>query len=337
MTKELLEIKNLKTYFFTDEGTVRAVDGVDLELNKGETLGIVGESGSGKSMMSLSIMGLIPNPPGKIVDGQINFKDKNLCKISKSEYRRIRGNEISMIFQEPMTSLNPVFTIGKQIMEVYKHHQGLSKAEAKEKTIEMLKLVGISMPERRIHEYPNQLSGGMRQRVMIAMALACNPELLIADEPTTALDVTIQAQILKLMDDLKHKLNTSIILITHNLGVVAQTADKIIVMYAGKVMEYSDTKSIFKNPKHPYTEGLLDSIPKIDKPVDRLSAIPGTVPSSNDFPTGCSFYPRCKYAMEICKEKGPDLIKLEDDVQVRCWKYIEEKTFVSKDHHSEKV
>jgi oligopeptide/dipeptide ABC transporter ATP-binding protein len=317
----LLEINNLKTYFFTEEGIVRAVDGVDLLLGKGETLGIVGESGCGKSMMSLSIMGLVPNPPGKIVNGEINFKNKDLTKLSQSNYRKIRGNEISMIFQEPMTSLNPVFTIGKQMMEVYQYHQGLSKEKAKEKTIEMLKLVGISMPERRIHEYPNQLSGGMRQRVMIAMALACDPELLIADEPTTALDVTIQAQILKLMGELKQKLNTSIILITHNLGVVAEMADKIMVMYAGKVMEYADTKSIFNNPKHPYTEGLLDSIPKIDKPVNRLSAIPGTVPSHNNFPTGCRFHPRCKYVMPICLEEDPELVQLENNNQVRCWKY----------------
>jgi oligopeptide/dipeptide ABC transporter ATP-binding protein len=320
----LLEINNLKTYFFTEEGIVRAVDGVDLLLGKGETLGIVGESGCGKSMMSLSIMGLVPNPPGKIVNGEINFKNKDLTKLSQSNYRKIRGNEISMIFQEPMTSLNPVFTIGKQMMEVYQYHQGLSKEKAKEKTIEMLKLVGISMPERRINEYPNQLSGGMRQRVMIAMALACDPELLIADEPTTALDVTIQAQILKLMGELKQKLNTSIILITHNLGVVAEMADKIMVMYAGKVMEYADTKSIFNNPKHPYTEGLLDSIPKIEKPMERLSAIPGTVPDHNNFPTGCRFHPRCKYVMPICLEKDPELVQLENNNQVRCWKYGED-------------
>jgi oligopeptide/dipeptide ABC transporter ATP-binding protein len=320
----LLEINNLKTYFFTEEGIVRAVDGVDLLLGKGETLGIVGESGCGKSMMSLSIMGLVPNPPGKIVNGEINFKNKDLTKLSQSNYRKIRGNEISMIFQEPMTSLNPVFTIGKQMMEVYQYHQGLSKEKAKEKTIEMLKLVGISMPERRINEYPNQLSGGMRQRVMIAMALACDPELLIADEPTTALDVTIQAQILKLMGELKQKLNTSIILITHNLGVVAEMADKIMVMYAGKVMEYADTKSIFNNPKHPYTEGLLDSIPKIEKPMKRLSAIPGTVPDHNNFPTGCRFHPRCKYVMPICLEKDPELVQLENNNQVRCWKYGED-------------
>ncbi|ANX11652.1 peptide ABC transporter ATP-binding protein [Fictibacillus arsenicus] len=324
MDEKLLDIKGLKTYFFTEEVTVRAVDGVDLQLGKGETLGIVGESGCGKSMMSLSIMGLVPSPPGKIVEGSINFKGKDLCKISGSEYRRIRGNEISMIFQEPMTSLNPVFTIGKQLMEVFQYHQKLPKKEAKEKAVKILRLVGISMPESRIHEYPNQLSGGMRQRVMIAMALACNPDLLIADEPTTALDVTIQAQILKLMSDLKAEFNTSIILITHNLGVVAEMAEKIMVMYAGKVMEYADTKTIFNNPKHPYTEGLLDSIPNIDKPVERLSAIPGTVPSPHHFPTGCRFHPRCKYAMPVCLEKEPELIHLEDNTQVRCWKYGEE-------------
>lgn len=324
MDENLLEIKGLKTYFFTEEATVRAVDGVDLTLKKRETLGIVGESGCGKSMMSLSIMGLVPNPPGKIVDGEIRFKGKDLRQVSDTEYRKIRGNQISMIFQEPMTSLNPVFTIGRQLREVFQYHQGMSKAEAEKKSIEMLRLVGISMPERRIHEYPNQLSGGMRQRVMIAMALACSPELLIADEPTTALDVTIQAQILKLMGELKSKMDTSIILITHNLGVVAQMADKIMVMYAGKVMEYSDTKSIFRDPKHPYTEGLLDSIPKIDNPVERLSAITGTVPSPNNFPKGCRFHPRCKYAMPICLEQEPDLMPVEDDRFVRCWKYGEE-------------
>lgn len=320
----LLEIKNLKTFFFTEGVIVRAVDGVDLRLKKGETLGIVGESGCGKSMMSLSIMGLVPNPPGKIVDGQIKFKNSDLTKLSKKEYRKIRGNEISMIFQEPMTSLNPVFTIGKQMMEVYQYHQGLSKKKAMERSIEMLKMVGISMPEKRIHEYPNQLSGGMRQRVMIAMALACDPKLLIADEPTTALDVTIQAQILKLMGELKLKMDTSIILITHNLGVVAEMADKIMVMYAGKVMEYADTESIFNDPKHPYTEGLLDSIPKINKPVERLSAISGTVPSQQNFPTGCRFHPRCKYAMPICLEKEPELFELKNGNEVRCWKYGEE-------------
>lgn len=323
MDENLLEIKGLKTYFFTEEVTVKAVDGVNLRLGKGETLGIVGESGCGKSMMSLSIMGLVPQPPGRIVDGEIRFKGRDLCKISEAEYRKMRGNEISMIFQEPMTSLNPVFTIGKQMMEVFHYHQRLSKAEAKEKTIEMLRLVGISMPEKRFYEYPNELSGGMRQRVMIAMALACKPELLIADEPTTALDVTIQAQILNLMRDLKTKMQTSIILITHNLGVVAEMAEKIMVMYAGKVMEYADTRTIFSNPKHPYTEGLLDSIPKISQPVERLSAIPGTVPSPHQFPSGCRFHPRCKFVMPICLEKEPPLIQLADHTQVSCWKHGE--------------
>ncbi|MNB65217.1 Oligopeptide transport ATP-binding protein OppD [compost metagenome] len=324
MNENILNIKNLKTHFFTDEATVRAVDGVDLQLLKGETLGIVGESGSGKSMMSLSIMGLVPSPPGKIVDGEIHFNGTNLVGLNDSKYRKVRGNEISMIFQEPMTSLNPVFTIGRQLMEVYRYHQALPRKEAREKSTEMLRMVGISMPEKRMNEYPHQLSGGMRQRVMIAMALACNPKLLIADEPTTALDVTIQAQILSLMRELQARYHTSIILITHNLGVVAGMADKIMVMYAGKVMEYTDTVTIFSDPKHPYTEGLLESIPRINKPVERLSAIPGTVPSPQHFPAGCRFHPRCKYAMPICLEKEPELIPMADGTQVRCWKYGEE-------------
>ncbi|MBY9078493.1 ABC transporter ATP-binding protein [Paenibacillus sp. HN-1] len=327
MSENILDIKNLKTYFFTDEATVRAVDGVDLELVKGETLGIVGESGSGKSMMSLSIMGLVPSPPGKIVDGDIHFNGTNLVGLSDSKYRKVRGNEISMIFQEPMTSLNPVFTIGRQLMEVYRYHQDLPRKEARDQSIEMLRMVGISMPEKRMSEYPHQLSGGMRQRVMIAMALACNPKLLIADEPTTALDVTIQAQILSLMRELQAQYHTSIILITHNLGVVAEMADKIMVMYAGKVMEYTDTATIFSDPKHPYTEGLLDSIPRINKPVEKLSAIPGTVPSPQNFPAGCRFHPRCKYAMPICLENEPELIPMADGTQVRCWKYGEEAAY----------
>jgi len=319
--KVLLDVKNLKTHLFTDDGIVKAVDGVDIQLNRGESLGIVGESGSGKSMVSLSIMGLVPNPPGEIVDGEINFNGKNLLELPESEYRKMRGNNISMVFQEPMTSLNPVFTIGKQIMEVFIYHQNLSKNEAKEKAIEMLKLVGIPMPEERLNSYPHQLSGGMRQRVMIAISLACQPELLIADEPTTALDVTIQAQILRLMKDLQTQLGTSIILITHDFGIVSEIADKIVVMYAGKIVEYSDIETIFSSPKHPYTKGLLNSIPNIDNPTDNLYAIPGTVPSPFEEMVGCSFYPRCKNAMPICKQKKPPLVKLDEENSVRCWLY----------------
>lgn len=317
----LLDVKKLKTHLFTDDGIVKAVDGVDIQLKRGESLGIVGESGSGKSMVSLSIMGLVPNPPGKIVDGEINFNGKNLLELPESEYRKMRGNNISMVFQEPMTSLNPVFTIGKQIMEVFIYHQNLSKNEAREKAIEMLKLVGIPMPEERLNSYPHQLSGGMRQRVMIAISLACQPELLIADEPTTALDVTIQAQILKLMKDLQTKLDTSIILITHDFGIVSEIADKIVVMYAGKIVEYSDIETIFSSPKHPYTKGLLSSIPDIDNPTDHLYAIPGTVPSPFEETVGCSFYPRCKNAMPTCKLKEPPLVKLSEENSVRCWLY----------------
>ncbi|MDI6706720.1 MAG: ABC transporter ATP-binding protein, partial [Bacillota bacterium] len=270
MSEKVLEVKGLKTYFYTDDGVVPAVDGVDFEIRKGETLGIVGESGCGKSVTSLSVMRLIPSPPGKITEGQIIFKGKDIVKLSEDEMRKIRGNDISMIFQEPMTSLNPVYTIGDQISEALMLHQGMNKEQALNKSIEMLSLVGIPLPEQRVHEYPHQLSGGMRQRVMIAMALACNPEILIADEPTTALDVTIQAQILELMKDLKDRLDAAIMLITHDLGVIAEVAENVLVMYAGKVVEYSDVMSIFKNPKHPYTKGLLNSIPKLNETREKL-------------------------------------------------------------------
>lgn len=323
MALKLLEVSGLKTYFYTEDGVVPAVDGVDFSLDKGETLGIVGESGCGKSVTSLSIMRLVPSPPGKIVSGQILFKGEDLVKKSEAGMRKIRGNDISMIFQEPMTSLNPVFTIGNQITEVIELHQGLSKQQAINKAIEMLKLVGIPSAEQRINEYPHQLSGGMRQRVMIAMALACNPELLIADEPTTALDVTIQAQILELMKDLKKKLGTAIILITHDLGVVAEMAENVLVMYAGKVVEYADVKSLFKDPKHPYTIGLLGSIPRLDVVKKKLHVIKGVVPNPFEMPEGCRFNPRCDYAKDICRQKEPPLKELEGNRQVRCWKYIE--------------
>ncbi|WP_368652651.1 ABC transporter ATP-binding protein [Ornithinibacillus sp. 4-3] len=320
MSEQLLRVDNLQTFFHTDEGVVKAVNGVSFTLNKGETLGVVGESGSGKSILSMSIMGLIPTPPG-VINGRIEFKGRNLLEISESEYRQIRGNDMAMIFQEPMTSLNPVLTVGKQIMEVYKYHQKISPKEAKQRAIEMLRLVGIPKPEDRFNDYPHLLSGGMRQRVMIAIALACSPELLIADEPTTALDVTIQAQILELMRELKTEFNTALILISHDFGVVSKVADKILIMYAGKVVEFATKEEVFSNPKHPYTEGLLSSIPNIKTPVDRLTTIPGTVPHPQAFPKGCAFHPRCKYAMDICRQKEPTLTELSNGVQVSCWKH----------------
>lgn len=316
----LLEVKNLKTQFKVQGGLVNAVNGVDFSIDKGEVLAIVGESGSGKSVTSLSVMGLIPSPPGKVIDGEILFKGEDLLNKNKKEMQDIRGNKISMIFQEPMTSLNPVFTVGKQISESIMRHQKLSKKEAEKKVIEMLELVGIPSPESRIKDYPHQLSGGMRQRVMIAMALTCNPELLIADEPTTALDVTIQAQILDLMVKLKEKLGTSILLITHDLGVVAETADKVVVMYCGKVVESATVDEIFENPMHPYTQGLLNSIPKIDEECEKLFMIPGMVPNPLEMPEGCAFSSRCSKCSEICTSKEPPLIK-RNGREVRCFLY----------------
>jgi oligopeptide/dipeptide ABC transporter ATP-binding protein len=323
VAEKLLEVRGLKTYFYTDDGVVPAVDGVDFSLGKGETLGIVGESGCGKSVTSLSIMRLIPDPPGKIVDGEILFDGSNLLEKSEAEMRSIRGNDISMIFQEPMTSLNPVFTIGDQIMEAIILHQRLSKAEARERAIEMLRLVGIPVPERRIDEYPHQLSGGMRQRVMIAMALSCNPKLLIADEPTTALDVTIQAQILDLMRKLRDEFGTAIMLITHDLGVVAELAERVVVMYAGKIVEEADVVPLFGEPLHPYTVGLLGSIPKLTEQQERLQVIEGVVPNPAFMPKGCRFHPRCKEAREICKVEEPELMELSPGHHVACWKYTE--------------
>jgi oligopeptide/dipeptide ABC transporter ATP-binding protein len=323
VAEKLLEVRGLKTYFYTEDGVVPAVDGVDFVLNKGETLGIVGESGCGKSVTSLSIMRLIPDPPGKIVEGEILFEGSNLLEKTEAEMRNIRGNDISMIFQEPMTSLNPVFTIGDQIMEAIILHQRLNKAEARERAIEMLRLVGIPSPERRVDEYPHQLSGGMRQRVMIAMALSCNPKLLIADEPTTALDVTIQAQILDLMRKLRDEFGTAIMLITHDLGVVAELAERVVVMYAGKIVEKADVKLLFGNPLHPYTVGLLGSIPKLTEQQDRLQVIEGVVPHPAFMPKGCRFHPRCKEAREICKVEEPELMEQEPGHLVACWKYTE--------------
>ncbi|MES2964729.1 MAG: ABC transporter ATP-binding protein [Bdellovibrionota bacterium] len=307
----LLEVKNLKTGFKTDEGEFLAVDDVSFVLEKGKTLGIVGESGCGKSVTSLSIMRLIPTPPGKIVGGQILFKGKNLLDLGEEEMRKIRGNDIAMIFQEPMTSLNPVFTIGNQISEAIELHQkGLSRQQIRAKTIDMLKLVGIPEPDKRVDEYPHQLSGGMRQRVMIAMALSCNPELLIADEPTTALDVTIQAQVLDLVRKLQKEFNASMILITHDLGVVAETCDDVAVMYAGKIVEYGSVEDIFYRPKHQYTAGLLNSIPHFEtgNRRERLQTIKGLVPSMFNLPKGCRFSERCPAVQEDCKIKQPELL-----------------------------
>lgn len=324
MLQPLLSVRNLKIHFYTEDGVIPAVDGVSFQLNSSETLGIVGESGSGKSVTALSIMGLIPEPPGK-VNGKIVFKGHNLTKMSESQLQKIRGNDISMIFQEPMTSLNPVFTIGNQIVEAIMLHQKLNRKAAREKAIEMLNLVGISSPKKRIDEYPHQLSGGMRQRVMIAMALSCNPKLLIADEPTTALDVTIQAQILDLMRELKNQLGMAIILITHDLGVIAELVETVAVMYTGRIVEYGSTKTIFTRPQHPYTEGLLQSMPRLKSHQKRLYAIPGSVPTPGNIPIGCDFYPRCNYAEDICRLKKPKLYTVDEGHLSACWRVVNYK------------
>lgn len=320
----LLEVKNLQTHFTTKRGTSKAVDGIDFTLHKGETLGIVGESGCGKSITSLSILRLIPSPPGKIAGGEILFKGRNLVEIPESEMRKLRGNEISMIFQEPMTSLNPVLPVGEQIAEAIRLHQKLSKKEAAKQAVEMLRLVGIPSPEKRAKQEPFQLSGGMRQRVMIAMALSCNPEVLIADEPTTALDVTIQAQILRLMKELQERLGMGVILITHDLGVVAETCDKVAVMYAGNIVEHATTEELFENPLHPYTQGLLASLPKIHEDQEELYTIEGNVPSAFNMPPGCRFATRCPFATTLCHEQKPELLPHESGSSVRCWKYSDQ-------------
>lgn len=319
----LLQVKNLKTHFFVQKGTVRAVDGITFKVHKEETLGIVGESGSGKSITALSIMRLI-SPPGKIVGGEIVLKEKDILNIPIKLMPDIRGNEISMVFQEPMTSLNPVFTIGSQVSEAIITHQDLCKKDALNKSIEMLALVGIASPEKRIYDYPHQLSGGQRQRVMIAMALSCKPNLLIADEPTTALDVTIQAQILDLILQLQQDQKTSVLLITHDMGVIAEVAQRVVVMYAGKIVEEADVKTLFKNPIHPYTQGLLKSIPYFKKKRDRgkvekLQEIPGVVPSLLNIPPGCRFRPRCSQKNEKCKREDPSLKLIDDGHLVSCW------------------
>jgi oligopeptide/dipeptide ABC transporter ATP-binding protein len=318
---DLLQVKDLQTSFFTPEGEVRAIDGVSFEIGEGKTLGLVGESGCGKSVTSLSIMRLIPSPPGKIVGGEIFYRGRDLLRLNNEAMRRIRGNEISMIFQEPMTSLNPVFTVGNQIGEAIKLHQGLGKRETRQKTIEMLRLVKIADPESRVDSYPHQLSGGMRQRVMIAMALSCNPSLLIADEPTTALDVTIQAQILELIKELQQKIGgMALLLITHDLGVVSEQADNVAIMYAGKIVERSSTRAIFNRPFHPYTVGLLNSLPGIGGlKKKRLDAIPGMVPSPLHLPSGCRFRDRCPRAQEICAQTEPPLEEKEPGHTVACY------------------
>ena len=325
MAERLLDVKGLKTHFFTDEGVVRAVDGVDLVINKGETLGVVGESGCGKSVTALSIMRLIPNPPGRIVEGEINYAGRNLLNLSPSQMRKVRGKEISMIFQEPMTSLNPVFTVGEQIAEAVRLHEGLGRRDAMDKTVEMLKLVRIPNAERRVKEYPHQMSGGMRQRVMIAMALSCNPKLLIADEPTTALDVTIQAQILDLLNDLKERLGMAVMLITHDMGVIAETAQRVVVMYAAQVVEEASVGELFKEPLHPYTQGLLRSIPRIDLAAVhkvKLETIPGTVPTlRGPVKAECRFAPRCSFAKPMHFENTPLLKEVRPGHKVACFLY----------------
>jgi oligopeptide/dipeptide ABC transporter ATP-binding protein len=323
---ELLTINNLKTYFYTDKGIIPAVDGVSLSVKRGQIIGIVGESGCGKSMTSLSILKLVSDP-GKIVGGEIIFEGENLENKSIKEMQKIRGNSISMIFQEPMTSLNPVYTIGKQVAEaILTHKKDITKAEAKKSVIEMFKLVGIPEPEKRFNTFPHQLSGGLRQRVMIAMALICRSKLLIADEPTTALDVTIEAQILDLMKKLRDDIGTSIIMITHNLGVIAELCDYAYVMYAGKIMEHAEIFELFKNPMHPYTVGLLKSIPRNDEESEgeRLYSIKGMVPNLLSLPKGCRFKPRCEDAMEICSASEPEIIDVGNEHKVRCWKYLEQ-------------
>jgi len=326
--KELLRVKDLKTYFFMHEGVIKAIEGVSFRINKGKTFGLVGESGCGKSTIALSIMKLISNPPGKIVNGEIYFEGKNLLELDERGMRRIRGKKISMIFQEPMTSLDPVFTIGHEIVETIQLHQGLKKEEAREKAIEALRIVGMPDPEKRMNEYPHELSGGMRQRAMIAMALSCNPTLLIADEPTTALDVTIQAQILRLIDELKEKFDASVILITHDLGVIAEMCDYVAVMYAGYIVEYANVDALFSNPLHPYTKGLNKSIPRLDTEKERLEIIKGSVPNLLDVPSGCPFHPRCDLCYKRCIKEMPELIEAEDGHQVRCH-LVEEKLLFS--------
>ena len=329
----LLEVRNLRTYFRTDAGVARAVDGVSFSIEKGEVLGIVGESGCGKSVTSLSIMRLIPQPPGEIMpDSSIRFRDEEVVTASNKRMREIRGNDIAMIFQEPMTSLNPVFPIGEQIAEAVRLHRKVSKAEARTAAIDMLRLVGIPDPEERVDHFPHQLSGGQRQRVMIAIALSCEPDLLVADEPTTALDVTIQAQILELLADLRKRLGMAIMLITHDLGVVAEVCDRVVVMYAGEVVEEGPVHEIFGNPRHPYTQGLMQAIPRLGERKDRLAVIPGMVPSATNWPIGCRFHARCPYGFDVCVKEHPELFVINDKHTSRCWleKYPERRAEIDR-------
>ena len=319
--EKVLEIKDLCVDFRTVEGTVRAVNHLSYILHKGEKLGIVGESGSGKSVSSLGIMQLIPNPPGEITRGAIIYKGEDLVHTSEKIMQHIRGNEISMIFQEPMTSLNPIIKCGKQIAESLRLHRGMKKKEAMDEAIRMMRSVGIANPEVRAHEYPHQMSGGMRQRVMIAMALACQPQILIADEPTTALDVTIQAQILDLIRELNESMGTSVLFITHDLGVVSELCDTVIVMYTGHIVEKAPVRELFKDPKHPYTIGLMNAIPKITKDRPPLQTIDGVVPNPTERIYGCTFWPRCPHATQKCKQEKPPIIKLSDEHQVSCFLY----------------
>jgi peptide/nickel transport system ATP-binding protein len=316
----LLEVRDLHTYFAVEGGEFRAVDGVSFSLGRGRTLGIVGESGCGKSVTSLSIMGLVPQPPGRIAGGSVMFDGVDLLKLDHARMSALRGNKLSMIFQEPMTSLNPVFTVGDQIIEGIRRHRDVSQAEARERAIEMLRRVRIPSPERRVDDYPHKLSGGMRQRVMIAMALACDPQLLIADEPTTALDVTIQAQILELMRNLRDELGTAIMLITHDLGVIAEIAHDVVVMYAGRIVEQVDVRTLFADPQHPYTVGLLGSIPKLHQTQDRLAAIEGIVPNPLSMPQGCRFNPRCPFAIDKCRREEPPLMEVRPGHFAACWR-----------------
>lgn len=326
MSDVLLQVKDLKTYFNVDDGILKAVDGVSFDLHAGETLAIVGESGSGKSVTNLSIMNLVQSPPGWIAGGEVWYDGKDILKLPSDEIRAIRGNKISMIFQDPMTSLNPFLRISTQMIETIVLHQGLSKKEAKNKAIEMLSLAGIPAPEKRIDNYPHQFSGGMRQRVMIAMALSCNPEILIADEPTSALDVTIQAQIIDLIGDLTARLGTAVIMITHSLGLVAGMCDTVCVMYAGRVVEQGSVDNLFAHAKHPYTQGLIRSVPRLDKANDdRLYSIKGQPPNVINLPECCPFYPRCDYAMPICKAKYPPKVHTKENLDVSCWLYSKDE------------
>ncbi|EDP65941.1 peptide ABC transporter ATP-binding protein [alpha proteobacterium BAL199] len=324
MAEPLLEIRGLKTHFSTDDGMVRAVDGVDVTIGRGETVGVVGESGCGKTVTAMTVLKLIAMPPGKIVEGQILWRGRDLVPLGPEEMRKVRSKEIGIVFQEPMTSLNPVYTVGAQIAEVIRLHDGLNRRDAMDKAVEMLRLVNIPEPERRVRDYPHQFSGGMRQRVMIAMALSCDPQLLIADEPTTALDVTIQAQILDLLAEMRSRLGMAMMLITHDMGVVAETAQRVVVMYAGRVVEEATADRLFADPKHPYTQGLIRSIPRIDTAAvqkSRLEAIGGVVPSLITPPPGCRFAPRCKFAKAACTEAMPPLREIEPGHKVACVLY----------------